>query len=146
MHTDRRRSGRTLLALVALLAGLAAAGAWNYQRNARLEEAAFRPFRGYADEDLAKLVGAYGSELEALRARQGAAPGRAAARDRGLLREQVDEFERVQRASSGARALAGAIAEREAALRYLEAEQERRARDRDRVAVFLRRLLGVAPG
>lgn len=133
-------AGVAVLLVVVLVA--AAAGAWNYQRNARAEQQAFRPYASYSDANLASLTEAYGGEVEALRVRYERARGSSAGvRDRELLGEQVREFERVQRASQSVRDLGTQLSEREAALRDLETEQAQRERDRDQLAVFLRRLL-----
>ena len=125
-----------------LLVALAAAGTWNYLRNVRAEEQVFRPYASYSDANLTALQEAYGAEAEQLRARYERARGTAAGvRDRELLGEQVREFERVQRVSHQVRELGAQLSEREAALRDLDDEQAQRERDRDALAVFLRRLL-----
>jgi hypothetical protein len=143
MQARRRQSGASsawmLLALVVAIAG---AGAWNYHRNVSAEARAFRPYRGLGDAELAQLADAYRSEAKQLDQRyQAARTHRSSAQDRGLLGEQVDEFERVQRASAGIRKIGAALSEREAALRDLEAEQKQRELERNRLATFLRRLL-----
>jgi hypothetical protein len=124
--------------LLVILAGLVGAGAWNYDRNLREEEAAPRPYRGYADADLAKLLDAYENELEALRGRGSAAGGVAAGGQR--LMDNVVAFERTRAAADAARSQQGELAQREAIVRQLRDEQQLRAQLGSGMAVHLRRL------
>ena len=62
MDRRRRQAGGVLLLLLPIaVAGLAAAGFWNYRRNLELEQraAAARPLHGYSTRDLEALAGAY---------------------------------------------------------------------------------------
>lgn len=126
MNCRRRDAGFGSGAILVLLVlGALGAGAWNYQRNLALESAsrASRPLGGYDTADLEALADAYRSEVAAGAKRwAGTRQERAVARDRAYLDEQVREFEKVQRAASRSRAVGGALAEREAALRDVEQE------------------------
>jgi hypothetical protein len=123
-----------------LLAALGGAGAWNYNRNLRAEEAEPRPYRGYTDADLAALLEAYEGELEGLRGRSGGAGG--AAPGGPMLRDNVRAFERTRAAADAARVRAGELAGQEAVVRDLRKEQQHRAQMGSGIAVHLRRLAG----
>ena len=62
-------------------------------------------------------------------------------RDTAHIGEGIREFERVQRSSARVRDLATAVAEREARLRDIRAEQEQRAAAGGGMGMHLRRLL-----
>ena len=141
---DRRRQGRAMTrVLLALFVVLVGAGAYNYQRNVKLEQQreAKRPLHGYAKADLEKLAAAYRQEIGKLTARYEAAKGsRSGVRNHELLADQAKEFERVTRESDGVREVGAVLSEREAALRDVENELHQRI-DADPTQVFLRRLL-----
>ncbi len=135
----RRRKKSGLLPLTVLLAILAGGGAWNYQRALEAEAATPRPYRGYATADLETLAGAYESELEALRRRAAREPRTRPSSGSGGF----GEFERVQSQSRAARSLAREISERETALAAIERERSQRAREADRLGLFLRRVFSI---
>jgi hypothetical protein len=135
----RRRKKSRLLPLAVLLAILAGAGAWNYQRALEAEAATPRPYRGYATADLESLAGAYESELEALRRRAAGTPATRTASGS----DRFGEFERVQRQSRAVRSLAREISEREITLAEIERERSQRARESDRLGLFLRRVFSI---
>jgi hypothetical protein len=131
---------RRIVRLLAVLAVLGAAGAWNYQRNVAKEASEPRPFRGYADADLVSLQGAYEAEIAALERRYAAAKSSQAPAPKGqLLGEQVRDFERASARGRTIRDAGGDLSEREAALADVRAEIARRRVDPTQV--FLRRLL-----
>lgn len=142
------RQGKVLLVL---LVTLSAAGAWNYVRNWKAEQEVFRPYRSYSDAELEKLRTAYQQEIDRLSSRQEALERRVRAHKFGaqqagpLLGDRVAAFERTRQMNDRLRAVEGEIAEFEAAVRDLEAEERRRELERDRVRLFLRRLLTVGP-
>ena len=138
MARRRRKKGR-LLPLVLLLAILAGGGAWNYQRALEAEATTPRPYRGYATADLETLAGAYEAELEVLRRRAAQQPATRAASGSGGF----GEFERVQGQSRAARSLFREIYERETALSAIERERSQRAREADRIGLFLRRVFSI---
>jgi hypothetical protein len=144
MAAIRRREGRaTVWALLLLLVGLVGAGAYNYQRNLKAEQAreAKRPLHGYAKADLEKLAAAYRQEVAKQSARYQAAKGtRSGVRNHELLGAQVNEFERVAKESDAVREIGAVLSEREAALKDVENELQQRT-DLDPTQVFLRRLL-----
>jgi hypothetical protein len=127
---------RRLALLVVLLAALAAGGAWNYQRNLAREEAQAGPYHGYRDDQLAALAKAYEAEIQAhsrrYEARKAAPPPEARGQ---LLDEQVRDFERANARGRAIRDAGGDLAEREATLREIRAEQARRGEDPTQVLI-----------
>ncbi len=130
---DRRQSN--ILIVLAMLAVLMCAGAWNYQRNLALEEKSqgVRAFKGYDDEALEMMAKAYAEEAESLRRRyESALARRKGTRDRsGLIMEKVEEFDRVRRDGDRIRAVNALVAEREARLRDIRTEQSHRQKQQD---------------
>lgn len=141
----RLEAGRGVVALLLLLAILAGAGAWNYRRNSQAEEEeGYRPFRGYTDEAIAQLIEAYEDDHERTSERfEAAASRRVNAEGKAYFGEQVQEFERVQRASKNTRALRDEIAESQTSLKLLREEASRRAREKQKLKVFFDRLLTI---
>ncbi len=127
-----------LLVLVGLLVGV---GHWNYQRNVAKEDRAQRPFRGYSDPDLATLVTAYSDEIKQYSKKWDAARGqRVKATDVGLVGDGSRQFQAVQKVAARTRGLKRDLAERQASLVQIRAEQALRDSQRDRLALFLRRV------
>lgn len=132
-----RKLGFLLLAL----ATLGAAGAWNYRRNLALEEKQRGPYASYSDAQLTVLAEAYAAEIEKHGAHYAAEKGkRHVAQDGRYMDERVADFERAATRGRAIRDAGGDLAEREAALRDIEAEQAKRGQDPTQL--FLRRLLG----
>jgi hypothetical protein len=127
-----------LLVLLLLLVG---AGTWNYRRNLARESQEDRPYRSYAEADLEKLLSAYEQEAERAQ-RRADATRRATPRQTGsgLVGESVREFERVQRASQRVRDAKGDLAESELMVERISKELARRDQERDKTALFVRRL------
>jgi hypothetical protein len=116
-------SGRNVVALLVLLGVLVGAGAWNYQRNLQLEDAEPRPYQGYSTADLEALQAAYQKEVDAHSARyRNASSRKIRVREGGMLRDQVNEFERVQRISVGTRQIADQYAKNQVQLDAVNAE------------------------
>ena len=123
-------SGSQVVALLCLLGILAGAGAWNYRRNLQLEASELRPYRSYSLEDLEALKSAFQSEADAQSARFRSAASRGVkVRGGGMLGDQVEEFERVQRISTGKREIAGEYAKHQVQLEAVEAEIAKRAEE-----------------
>ena len=140
----RLEAGSSVVPLLILLAILVGAGAWNYQRNAALEDNAYRPFRGYTDEAIKQLIDAYEGEHERTSKRFEAAAGRQVeVEGKAYFGDQVREFERVQRISKNKRGLRDEIAESQTSLKLLKEESSRRARERQKLKLFFERLLTV---
>jgi len=129
-------SGPLVLLLLVLLGGVG----WNYHRNLELEKREPRPYRGVADADLAALAGAFEQESKVAGRRYDTAVSRRAnAHETGDFMGNLNEFERVQRAGHRTRDARADYADARASLEALREEQGRRAADRSRLRVFLRR-------
>jgi cell fate (sporulation/competence/biofilm development) regulator YlbF (YheA/YmcA/DUF963 family) len=136
-----KKSRKQLMLLIVLLAILAGGGTWNYRRNLEAESREPRPYAGYSDEDIEKLVSAYRKEIDTLAGRYERVSGaRVDVRSGTSIGEQVQEFERVQRRSRGVREIGYRLSEREATMKLLEQERARRVRDGDELLTFLRRV------
>jgi hypothetical protein len=142
---DRRReAGAGVLALLVLLVLVAGLGAWNYRRNLEREAGEYRPFRGYSDEELADLSEAYEQKKTTdTRRYEKAAARRVDAQTKGYFDEQVAEFERAQRVAGARKAAQGVLAESHTALELIEKEQRRRGQERDKLKLFLKRVLTI---
>lgn len=140
----RREAGNGLIALMLLLAVAAGAGAWNYNKNVEAEEDVYRPFQGYTDQALADLRDAYETrqtgdkqQLQRVTSRRVSVEGKA------YFDQQIQEFERVQRAHAGKQEVQARMAESQTTLKLLKEEQGLRASESDRAALFLKRLLTI---
>jgi hypothetical protein len=145
-RADRRRAGGIGAGLLVLLAlGVIAGGAWNYRRNLAAEQAARaqRPLAGYAAADLQALAAAYRDEVRRLSGRYEAARERRVDTEQhAFFGEQLDEYERVRRASGQRREVGATLGQSEAALRDVERElQARGAEGGSGWQIHLRRLL-----
>jgi hypothetical protein len=141
---EKRAVGITILVL-ALLAILAAAGEYNYQRNKAAEERdAPRNYIGYSDAEVSALIEAYLQEVEVFEARYDAAKSRnIETRSGGLIDEQIREFEKAQETSASTRSMGADVAQREAILRELRREQSLRGSPADSLKLHLRRLVTI---
>jgi hypothetical protein len=126
--------------LVLVLLVLVGAVGWNYHRNAEREEREFRPYRSYGEADLAALIAAYEEVEESTGGRYESAIGRRSeARATGDLMGNLNEFERVQRAGRKTREAREQYADARASLEELRKERARRAGERSKLRLFLRR-------
>jgi hypothetical protein len=142
--TRRREAGNSVLALILLLAIAGGAGAWNYNKNVEAEDDVYRPFKGYTDQALADLAGAYEAQQKAdQKAFDRITSRRVSARGKEYFDEQVREFERVQRAHSGKAEVKARMAESKTTLKLVKEEQRLRAGESDQLALFLKRLLTI---
>jgi hypothetical protein len=140
MEKSSGKGGQVFLLLI-LLGILVGGGTWNYKRNLKLEEGEVRPYRSYSLEQLESLKAAYQNEVDRYTQQYHEASSRKVhIREGGMLGEQVDEFERVQRISEGTRAIADRYAKNQVQLEELTKEISRRARERDSWKLLLRRL------
>jgi hypothetical protein len=140
----RSEAGSSVATLILLLAILVGAGVWNYRRNAAVEEDDYRPFRGYTDEAIAQLIEAYEGQHEHKSQRfEAAARREVKVGGKAYFGEQVQEFERVQRISQNTRALRDEIAESQTSLKLLREEAAKRAREGQKLRLFLERLVTV---
>lgn len=142
----RRRAGGVGVGLLLAIALAAiAGGAWNYRRNLAIEQAerAKRPLSGYETADLEALADAYRGQVGQLTGRYDAARGRrVGTEEHAFFGDQLDEYERVRRASGQRREAGAVLGQAEAALR--DVEQELQARGGEGGAaweIHLRRLL-----
>jgi hypothetical protein len=133
-------SGAVNSKLVLLLVLLVGAGGWNFYRNTQLETTAARPFRSYSDADLEQLISGYQGEMaiHSKRYQQVVNNGSVRVKDGGLLGDQVNEFERVQKISQRRRDMADQVAERQIALNQIQAEREKRKADQPMKMIFRR--------
>ena len=126
-----RNAQIVLIGLVVLVVG----GAYNYQRNAGLDQdLTFRPYRGVADADLAVLAQAYEEELEALHRRYEtfAKPSDVESQgsESGVI-VNLSDFERSQRVNERRKAFHRKILDREVELETLQTEQRIRSQGLD---------------
>jgi hypothetical protein len=137
----RLEAGSSAILLLLVLAILVGAGAWNYRRNAAVEEEDYRPFRGYTDEAIEQLIDAYEDQHERSSKRfEAAASRKVNVEGKAYFGEQVQEFERVQGISKNRRALRDGIAESQTSLKLLRDEASKRARERQKLRLFFERL------
>jgi len=140
----RLEAGNSLILLLLLLVIAAGAGAWNYRRNVALEQDGYRPFRGYTDEAVEQLISAYEDQHEQSSKRFDTVANRnVKVQGKGYLGEQVHEFERVQRISKNTRAVRDELAESQTSLKLLRKESSKRASERQKLRLFLKRLLTI---
>jgi hypothetical protein len=140
----RREAGAGILMALVLLAGLAAGGAWNYNRNLQLEAAVYRPFRTHTDEDLALLTGALEQQKEQVSTHyEKVAAVRVNARERSHFDQKLREFERVQQAGEAKKTVRAELAKSTTTLKLLADEDRMRAGERDAVKLFFKRLLTI---
>lgn len=140
MAKSSGKAGQVFLLLI-LLGILVGGGSWNYRRNLKLEEAEPRPYRGYSLEQLEALKAAYQKEVDVHTQRYRAASShKVRIHEGGLLGEQVDEFERVQRISEGKREIANQYAKNQVQLDEITAEISRRGGESEPWKLFLKRL------
>ncbi len=126
-----------LLLVVALLLG------GNYVRNAKADEQQekqLRPYAKYKVADLEVLAAGYRIELDM--ASRGSA-NRVETRNLHHFRDQVQEFERVQREARKARDKALGVAQLRGDLQAIETELGRRANPADRLKVHLARIFRI---
>jgi hypothetical protein len=136
--SGKGNQGFLLLVLLGIIAG---GGAWNYHRNLKLEEAEPRPYRSYSRAQLEDLAAAYRRETDAHSQRYQTASSRSVnVRSGGMIGEQVNEFERVQRISRGKRAIADQYAKNHVQLDGVMAELSKRASEGALWQVLLTRL------
>jgi hypothetical protein len=138
--------GGGALPLIVVLLVMGTLGAWNYHRNLGLEEeqAGSRPFQGYSDTALVDLAAAYGEQAEILERKYKASlQTRRGVRDAdGLIMEQIEEFDRVQKIGSSIRVATSQVADSEARLRGIRHEQAWRRNERQ-WTLHLRRLTSI---
>ena len=134
--------GGPLLILLLILCG---AMGWNYKRNADIEALELRPYRSYSDTELEQLKSAQQSETERRGEIYRAGAREVTVRNRSLLGDRVDEFERVRRLSVQHRALANQVADSQASISLIQTEQATRENDRPIYKMILRRTFTFGP-
>ncbi len=125
-----------------LLVILGAAGGWNYHRNAVIDDAVPRPYRGYSDLELNQLIAAYQDEVEIQLEgyRNSSAAKKVAVRGGGLLDDRIDEFERVQRLGKKRKERAYQVTENQILVEQLATEHLTREMNRPIYKMIFRRL------
>lgn len=135
-RSERGNASALVLVLLLLVGGVA----WNFQRNLAAESREFRPYRSYAEADVDALIEAYEKAAEKAGSRYDrVVDRRAEARGAGDVMGNVHEFERVQGAGRATRAARAEYADARASLEELRKERSRRAGERSKLGVFLRR-------
>jgi hypothetical protein len=122
---------RVLLILV-LVVGVPLLGAFNYMRNAPLdEELKQRPYAGISDADLASLLAAYGQQVEHARAGVAEEPSTHDFNDPerfGHYGEKVEAFEKFQHSNDQWKQARGQLFGEQTALKDLRHEASIRER------------------
>ena len=138
MSKRSERGSASALVLVLLL--LVGAVGWNFHRNLEAERREFRPYRGYAEADIEALIEAFEEAAEESGSRyHGASERRTRAKATGDVMGNVKEFERVQNAGRATRDARARYADARASLEVLQEERSRRAAERSKLRLFLRR-------
>ena len=138
MSKRSERGSASALALVLVL--LVGTVGWNFHRNLAAERREFRPYRSYAEADIDALIAAYEQAAEKAGSRYDrVVDRRTEAKGTGYVMGNVKEFERVQSAGRATRAAREQYADARASLEGLRAEHSRRASERSKLQVFLRR-------
>ena len=123
-----------------LLVLLVGAVGWNFHRNLEAEKREFRPYRSYAEADLDAMIEAYEQVSEKAGGRYDRVVDRRTdVRDAGDVMNNVKEFERVQKAGRALRQAREDYADARGSLDLLREERSRRAAERSKLRVFLRR-------
>jgi len=144
MH-ERAEIGNSVSSLLLLLALLVGGAAFNYHRNLEAEKGADRPYRGYSEQQLADMLGAYEGRKDRQSERYEATTSRRAeAQGRAYFDEQVREFERVQQVHKAKAAARDQLAGTQVVVKQIRAEQARRDSERDKFMLFLRRAFSVS--
>jgi hypothetical protein len=137
---SKRSERGSASALVLLLLLLVGAVGWNFHRNLEAESREFRPYRGYAEADIDALIEAFEADAEKSGSRyEGVAERRTRTQAAGDVMGNVKEFERVQNAGRATRDAREQYANARASLEVLREERSRRAAERSKLRLFLRR-------
>ncbi|MBW2242985.1 MAG: hypothetical protein JRH01_13455 [Deltaproteobacteria bacterium] len=138
MFQTHKNAGNVLpLLLLALL--LLAGGGYNYWRNLQAEPP--RPYRSYADAELAQLISAYEGDVSRLGTSAPARSSAASASTGTLLQQRVDAFEAAQRRGEAHRSAVSELAGQEGILRELLSEKQ--TRSESPASVHIRRLTTI---
>jgi hypothetical protein len=127
-RNPKRQAGNALIAVLLLLVLVGGALGLNYVRNYQVdqkEEENNRPYARYAVGDLKVLAEGYRMELKAAEERY--RTQRVQTRDRHHFSDQIQEFERVQKAARKNRGKAFELADMKRDLQAIEAELGRRS-------------------
>jgi len=137
---SRRSERGSASGLVLVLLLLVGTIGWNYHRNLEAEAREFRPYRGYAEADIEALIAAFEEVAEESGSRyHGVAERRTRPQAAGDVMGSVKEFERVQKAGRATRDAREQYANARASLEVLRTERSRRAAERSKLRVYLRR-------
>jgi hypothetical protein len=143
---NHRHSGGVLVPALVLLVLLIGGGAWNYHRNLLREQAEDkpRPYKTYSDDNLVQLEEGYRIELTNFNKRFGSQRSRrVAVQNRGLIGDQIDEFERVQKVARRTRELGGEAARLQSHLDFIAEERRLRANRPSELQLHLKRLTRI---
>jgi cell fate (sporulation/competence/biofilm development) regulator YlbF (YheA/YmcA/DUF963 family) len=132
---------RGIVPLILLLFIIVGLGGTNFYRNLQKENQQERAFGSYSDADIQAMIRGLQQEIDLLNARYEAQKKvNSRSRDRGGMKENIEEFERVQTATRVVKELGQIISQKEVLLRELEDEAAHRNKNSDPLQVFLRRL------
>lgn len=137
----RRQAGNAVTVALLLLFVAGGALGLNYVRNYKIDqqqETNNRPYARYKLGDLQVLAEGYRMELAAAEKRHGS--GRVQTRERHHFSDQIDEFERVQKAARRSRDKAFDLADMRRELQVIEAEQQLRGPDNGELAMHFTRM------
>ncbi len=137
---ERAQAGNGVAGLFLILLLVVGVGAFNYHQNLQAEAEEDRPYRGYSDEELEALLGAYQGRKDAQSARYEASAGRRVnAQGKAYFDEQVQEFERVQDVHRRAAVRRNELAGTNVVVKQIRKEMKKREAESDKFALFMKR-------
>lgn len=132
---------RAIVSFSLLLLVVVGLGGANFYRNLQEEKRQERAFGSYSDADIQAMVLGMLQEVDQLNALYEAQKGiDSRARNKGSMKGNIDEFERVQDATRLVKDLGQDASQKEVLLRELQEEAELRSRNSDALQVFIRRV------
>jgi len=143
-RSPKRESGNAVAMVLLVLVLVVGVLGLNYVRNYQVDqqqEKNNRPYARYKVGDLEVLAQGYRVEIETREKRYGR--GRVQTRDRHHFSDQIQEFERVQKAARGARDKAVEIAQLRKDLQAVEEELQRRSAAGTDLIVHLERMFRI---
>ncbi len=132
---------RGIVPLLLLLFVIAGVGGTNYYRNLQRENTQVRSFGSYSDADIQAMIRGMLQEVDQLNARYETLKNTdSRAKKKGNMKQNMEEFERVQGSTREVKELGQIISQKEVLLRELKDEADYRSKNSDKLHVFIRRL------